>query len=88
MKQRKVAVFDVDGTIFRSSLLIALVEALVEAKLFPKKATYVYAKSYQDWLDRKGGYDAYIMDVVRVFEENLKNLKHTNCTMFCLLLFL
>ena len=32
---RKVAVFDVDGTIFRSSLLIQLVERLIADGLFP-----------------------------------------------------
>ena len=32
--QRTVAVFDIDGTLFRSSLLIEITEALIQAKLF------------------------------------------------------
>ncbi len=75
---KRVAIFDIDGTIFRSSLLIELVGGLIEAGFFQKKVQYVYAKSYQDWLDRKGSYDAYIKDVVHVFEENLKNLEHAD----------
>ncbi len=76
MKKSKVAIFDIDGTIFRSSLLIEVVLALIEAGFFPKKVQYVYARSYQEWLDRKDSYENYIMDVVRVFEENIKNLQH------------
>jgi len=33
---RKIAVFDIDGTIFRSSLLIECVEAMISAGLFPE----------------------------------------------------
>ncbi|MSU60458.1 MAG: HAD-IB family hydrolase [Candidatus Staskawiczbacteria bacterium] len=73
---KKIAIFDVDGTIFRSSLLIEVVRALIESKLFPQKTRFVYEKSYQDWLDRKGSYDAYITDVVHAFEQNLKALSH------------
>lgn len=75
---KKVAIFDIDGTIFRSSLLIEVVRELIENKLFPRKVKFTYEKSYQDWLDRKGSYDLYITDVVRAFEENLPMVKHTD----------
>ncbi len=78
MQKNKVAIFDIDGTIFRSSLLIEVVEALVEAKLFPQKTAYGYKKSHEDWLNRRGLYEDYIMDVVRVFEENIKNVRHAD----------
>ena len=40
MKPRaiKLAIFDIDGTIFRSSLVIELSHALVDAKIFPLSA--------------------------------------------------
>lgn len=72
----KVAIFDVDGTIFRSSLLIEVVRVLIESKLFPQKVRFIYEKSYQAWLDRRGSYETYIMDVVKAFEENLHLLHH------------
>ncbi len=71
---KKVAIFDIDGTIFRSSLLIEVVRALIENKLFPQRAGLAYAKSHQDWLDRKASYDAYILDVVKAFEQYLPML--------------
>lgn len=75
-KKQQVAIFDIDGTIFRSSLLIEVVRVLIENKLFPQKARLVYEKSYQDWLDRKASYDLYIMDVVKAFEDNLHLVNH------------
>ncbi|MEK7630830.1 MAG: HAD-IB family phosphatase [Patescibacteria group bacterium] len=71
---RKVAVFDVDGTIFRSSLLIELVDTLIAERVFPKSAARVYAKAKVDWLDRKGDYEAYIMAVVRAFTLHIRGL--------------
>lgn len=71
-----MAIFDIDGTIFRSSLLIEVVRVLIENKVFTQQVRLGYEKSYQDWLDRRGSYETYIMDVVRAFEENLPKLKH------------
>ena len=78
MKQKKVAIFDIDGTIFRSSLLIEVVNALIENKLFPEKARLLYLKSHQDWLNRKGSYETYIIDVVKSFEQHLSILRHND----------
>ncbi len=78
MKKKKVAIFDIDGTIFRSSLLIELVRALIENKLFPEKSRLMYEKSYQDWLDRTGSYDTYIAKVVESFEQYMVGLRHAD----------
>lgn len=72
--QRKVAIFDIDGTIFRSSLLIEIVEIMIELKLFPATVRTQYEKEKLSWLDRKGDYDAYIMAVVHVFVKNIKGI--------------
>lgn len=72
--KRKVAVFDIDGTVFRSSLVIELVEKLVEAGLFPKDAQAVYEEEKLEWLDRKGDYAAYIDRVVDAFAKHIKGL--------------
>ena len=74
-KKTKVAVFDIDGTIFRSSLLIELTEALIEEGILPAKVRRIYAKTYKKWLDRKGDYRNYIDGVVLAFEKNIKGTK-------------
>ncbi len=73
---KKVAIFDIDGTIFRSSLLIEVTEALIKEKVFLEDVRNSYKKDYQNWITRKGSYEKYIMSVVRAFEENIKGVKH------------
>jgi HAD superfamily hydrolase (TIGR01490 family) len=73
MKQ-KVAVFDVDGTIFRSSLLIEVVEACIRTGLFPKEAEGVYASERTAWVDREGEYHDYIMAVVDCFMAHIQGV--------------
>ncbi len=72
MEKRPLAVFDIDGTVFRSSLLIELVERLIEREIFPKEARTAYAEEERRWLDRQGAYEAYIGKVVEVFGAQLK----------------
>ena len=72
MIKRKVAIFDIDGTIFRSSLLIEIVEVMIEEGLFEKSAHKEYALEYKKWHDRKGDYEDYIMAIIRAFEKNVK----------------
>ena len=73
---RNVAIFDIDGTIFRSSLLIELVEVLIEEKIFPVSVRADYAREKVRWLDRKGDYDSYISAVVKVFVKNIKGVSY------------
>ena len=76
MKQlkKKFAVFDIDGTLFRSSLLIELVEALIKEGYFPAKARKMYEEEYNLWLDRRGSYNAYIEKVVEAYVQNIRGL--------------
>jgi HAD superfamily hydrolase (TIGR01490 family) len=73
---QKVAFFDIDGTVFRSSLLIELVDALIRKGIFPEKVGSMYATTEGAWKDRKGTYRAYIGDVIRVFECNIQGVHY------------
>lgn len=75
-KSNKLAIFDIDGTIFRSSLLIEMVEALVVKGLFSEKTKSVYAKAYKNWSNRQGSYEDYISAVVVAFEKNIKGVSN------------
>lgn len=74
MKKTPVSIFDIDGTIFRSSLLIEITEALIQDRIFPANVKNIYARAYQNWLDRRGPYEDYIWAVVEVFEKNIKGV--------------
>jgi len=75
MAKRKVAIFDIDGTIFRSSLLIELVNALIENGVFPRRITRFYRKEYLAWLERRGSYEDYIRGVIRAFDKHIKGVR-------------
>jgi len=73
---KKVAIFDIDGTIFRSSLIVELVEALINAGLFPPEARSKYEREYALWLDRKGSYEKFIQTLVSSFMKHIKGLHY------------
>jgi HAD superfamily hydrolase (TIGR01490 family) len=73
---RKVAFFDIDGTVFRSSLLIELVDNLIQEGIFPKTAEKFYRVEKQAWLDRQDSYEKYIEAVVASFIKHIKNVPY------------
>lgn len=74
--KRQVAIFDIDGTIFRSSLLIEVVVALVERGVFPEAARASFEKEYRAWLDREGTYEEYIGAVIKSFMKHIKGVHY------------
>lgn len=73
---QKVAFFDIDGTVFRSSLLIELVERLVAEKVFPAETAENYTREWQAWLNREGSYDDYISAVIKTYVTNIKGVHY------------
>ncbi len=73
--KRKAAFFDIDGTIFRSSLLIEVTESMIHEGVMPAGLRKIYAKTYERWLDRRGPYEEYIGGVIKAFEGNIKGIK-------------
>ncbi|MDB5245203.1 MAG: hypothetical protein JWN90_308 [Parcubacteria group bacterium] len=74
--KRPVAVFDIDGTVFRSSLLIELVDRLIMRGVIPEQARTEYEEAQMDWQDRNGDYEVYIRQVINAFIKNLKGLPY------------
>jgi HAD superfamily hydrolase (TIGR01490 family) len=70
-KKTKLAIFDIDGTVFRGSLIIELFHELVRAGIFPLSAKLEVERDYLKWLNRKGHYNDYLMKLVRVFYRTL-----------------
>ena len=71
---QKAAFFDIDGTVFRSSLFIKLTEACFVEGIFEPSARTKYEKEYIAWLNREGTYEAYIAAMVTVFEEQIRGV--------------
>ncbi len=73
---KQVAFFDIDGTVFRSSLLIELVEACIRENVFPEDMRIHYAQSYEAWHNREGTYEAYIASMVGAFREHIRGVHY------------
>ena len=73
-KRKKLAVFDIDGTIFRSSLFVELVEALISEEYFPASARKHYEKEFIEWQNREAGYDVYIDKMIQTYLKHIKGI--------------
>ncbi|WP_392444720.1 HAD family hydrolase [Sneathia vaginalis] len=67
--------FDVDGTIFRNSLLIEHFKLLIKNGYLSKDAwTSSVEKNFENWSNREGDYDTYLEDLVNKYVEGIKNI--------------
>ena len=69
--KRKLAIFDIDGTIFRSSLVRELLNSLIREGVFSKSVEKEVEKDYLAWVNRQGDYENYIWKVVDLYTENI-----------------
>ncbi|EKE10724.1 MAG: haloacid dehalogenase, IB family protein [uncultured bacterium] len=74
-KKTKLAVFDIDGTIFRKNLAFELINELVWKKTFKKSVRSELLRHYSNWLSHKGTYEDYRKALVVLYEENIKGCK-------------
>ena len=78
MPQRPLAVFNIDGTIFRSSLFIELVNVMMGRGQLPEGMGDNYQAEYETWLNRQGSYDQYIEKMVSTFMANLAGIREAD----------
>ncbi len=76
--KKYIAIFDIDGTVFRSALMTQLHLALVREGIFPKKTNEIIKPKLQAWLDRRGSYRVYIDTMVKVFKDNIIGKKQSD----------
>ena len=73
--KKKLAIFDIDGTIFRKNLHFVLINELVFMGIFPKKVKNILVNIYADWLEHEGTYENYRMRLVDLYSEYIKGCK-------------
>lgn len=73
-KKTKLAVFDIDGTIFRKNLAFELIDELAWMKIFGKGVRNELVKMYTNWLDHKGVYEDYRKALVSLYSKNIIGL--------------
>lgn len=65
--KQPVAIFDIDGTIVRSSLVIEMTHELIRQGVFPEEAEQKFIDERDAWLNRQGHYDDYVNKIVDVY---------------------
>jgi HAD superfamily hydrolase (TIGR01490 family) len=75
MKKIKLAIFDIDGTIFRKNLHFELIDELSWRGIFSRDARRVLVKTYASWLDHRGTYEEYRKKIVSIYEKELKGCR-------------
>lgn len=70
-----VAFFDIDGTIYRNSLLIDHFKKLIKYEILPKEAfTKEVEDAFYKWDNRQGDYETYLLEISRLYKESLKGM--------------
>jgi HAD superfamily hydrolase (TIGR01490 family) len=69
-----LAVFDVDGTLFRRGLLPALTRRLVDEGVFSERVREELSRDYYAWVERRGSYETYDELVVELFLRELEGV--------------
>ncbi len=72
---KKIAVFDIDGTIFRKNLHFVLINELVFMKIFPRKVKDILVNVYADWLEHEGTYEKYRLSLINLYAQYIKGCK-------------
>ncbi|HOF42241.1 MAG TPA: HAD family phosphatase [Candidatus Moranbacteria bacterium] len=75
MQKNKIAVFDIDGTIFRKNLQFELINELSWMNVFPRKVRNQIVSLYTDWIEHKGTYEQYRLGLVHLYEKCIKGCK-------------
>jgi HAD superfamily hydrolase (TIGR01490 family) len=71
-KKEKIAIFDIDGTIFRKNLHFELINELVWMKVFPREARDELSDVYSGWLTHEGTYEDYRKALVKIYSEHIR----------------
>ena len=69
---KKLAIFDIDGTIFRKNLHFELIDELSWRGIFSKDARKSLVQIYANWLEHRGTYEEYRKKIISTYEEELK----------------
>ncbi len=69
-----LAVFDVDGTIFRKNLHFELINQLVLMGVFPEKVRHILVKLYSRWLEHEGTYQEYRDALIALYNKNIRGV--------------
>ncbi len=73
--KKKLAIFDIDGTIFRKNLHFELLDELSYMGIFKREVRDELVEAYRQWLDHEGTYEEYRDKLVKLYEKHIKGCR-------------
>ena len=75
MAGRIAAFFDIDGTLYRDSLMIEHFKKLLKYEVLDEALWHSNVKqTYEDWQKRRGNYDDYMEELAKIYHNAMKGL--------------
>lgn len=74
MNKKKVAFFDIDGTVFRWSVFLYVVEYMAGEGYLDEDIYLKIKESEEKYRNREIDYDVYLMEAVNFFDKNIKGV--------------
>ena len=72
------AFFDIDGTLYRDSLMVEHFKKLIKYDIIDQKAWFEHARdTFMDWDKRQGNYDDYLDEICDLYVKYLIGLDKT-----------
>jgi len=72
---RTAAFFDIDGTLFRESLMIEHFKKLLRYEVLDEALWHSNIKKrYENWQKRRGNYDDYMLELASIYMQSMKGL--------------
>lgn len=76
LSMRTAAFFDIDGTLYRESLMIEHFKKLLKYEVLDEALWHTEIKeSYENWQKRRGNYDDYMLGLAEVYVRSMKGLE-------------
>lgn len=85
-KKNKIAIFDIDGTIFRKNLHFELINELSWMKIFSIEARNKLIEIYSSWLEHEGTYEDYRKALVTLYAKHIKGCSQKEVYKACQML--
>jgi len=70
--KRKVAFFDLDGTLGRGQQIVNFINLLCERGIYPMELRKKLDKTQNEWSNRTGSFSDFIFEAVNIFHQNIR----------------
>ena len=73
--QKKVAFFDIDGTVFRSAVMMEVVDRMIQEGMLPQAITADVIEARNAWKNRQGKFETYDERFINLIENEFEGVE-------------